>query len=111
GSSLDKHTGLYTNPAIQQVVNEVLFKNKSDDAIKQGKYYNPFPQVAFALMLTVIECAIDEWASGSCEMITFREDDYSSIFGSHLASLNEFNQAAGKLDLLKKLLKQVYSNG
>ncbi|KAI5987800.1 hypothetical protein EDC04DRAFT_2614668 [Pisolithus marmoratus] len=76
GSSLDKHTGLYTNPAVQQVVNKVLFKNKSDDAIKWEK-----------------------------------EDDYSSMFGSHLASLNEFNQAAGELDLLKKLLEQVYSNG
>ncbi|KAI6040961.1 hypothetical protein EDC04DRAFT_2893519 [Pisolithus marmoratus] len=86
-------------------------KNKSDDAIKWEKYYNLFPRVAFALVLMVIECAIDEWASSSHEMITFREDDYSSVFGSHLASLNEFNQAAGELDLLKKLLEQVYSNG
>ncbi|KIK26764.1 hypothetical protein PISMIDRAFT_94290 [Pisolithus microcarpus 441] len=109
-----RHTGLYTNPAIQQIINEVLFKNKSDDAIKWEKYYNPFPTVAFALALMavgLIECAIDEWASGSCEMITFKEDDYSGVFSSHLASLNEFSKAAGELDLLKKLLEQVYSTG
>ncbi|KAI6016623.1 hypothetical protein PISMIDRAFT_116936, partial [Pisolithus microcarpus 441] len=111
GSSLDEHTGLYTNPAIQQIINEVLFKNKSDDAIKWEKYYNPFPTVAFALTLTAIECAIDEWASGSREMITFKEDDYSGVFSSHLASLNKFSKAAGELDLLKKLLEQVYSMG
>ncbi|KAI6000081.1 hypothetical protein EDD15DRAFT_2488240 [Pisolithus albus] len=110
-SSLDKHTGLYTNPAIQQVINEVLFKNKSDDGIKWAKYYNPFPRVAFALALTAIECAIDEWASGSREMISFKEDEYSGIFNSHLTSLDEFSKAAGKLDLLKKLLEQVYSTG
>ncbi|KAI6016998.1 hypothetical protein BKA83DRAFT_96632 [Pisolithus microcarpus] len=93
-SSLDEHTGLYTNPAIQQVINEVLFKNKSDDGIKWAKYYNPFPRVAFALALTAIECAIDEWASGSREMISFKEDEYSGVFNSHLASLDEFSKAA-----------------
>ncbi|KAI6130081.1 hypothetical protein EV401DRAFT_1884516 [Pisolithus croceorrhizus] len=64
-----------------------------DDAIKWVKYYNPFPQVAFTLALTAIECAINE------------------VFNSHLASLDEFSKAAGKLDLLKKLLEQVYSTG
>ncbi|KAI6116472.1 hypothetical protein F5141DRAFT_989493, partial [Pisolithus sp. B1] len=108
GTYLDKHTGLYTNPVIQQVINEVLFKNKSDDGIKWAKYYNPFPQVAFALALTAIKCAIDEWASGSCEMISFKEDEYSGVFYSHLTSLDEFSKVAGKLDLLKKLLEQVY---
>ncbi|KAI6116545.1 hypothetical protein EDD16DRAFT_1708415 [Pisolithus croceorrhizus] len=111
GSSLDEHTGLYTNPAIQQVINEVLFKNKSDDAIKWRKYYNPFPRVAFALALTAIKCAIDEWSSSSHEMIVFKEDDYSGVFGSHLTLLNKFSQAAGDLDLVKKLLEQVYNMG
>ncbi|KAI6101850.1 hypothetical protein F5141DRAFT_962373, partial [Pisolithus sp. B1] len=84
GSSVNEHTGLYTNPVIQQIINEVLFKNKSDDAIKWVKYYNPFPQVAFTLALMAIECAIDEWALGSHEMISFKEDDYSRVFNSHL---------------------------
>ncbi|KAI6110745.1 hypothetical protein EDD17DRAFT_1449759, partial [Pisolithus thermaeus] len=111
GSSLNEHTGLYTNPVIQQVINEVLFKNKLDDSIKWGTYYNPFPQVAFALVLTAIECAIDEWASGLCEMISIKEDNYSRVFNSHLISLDEFSKAAGKLDPLKKLLEQVYDTG
>ncbi|KIK25468.1 hypothetical protein PISMIDRAFT_96614, partial [Pisolithus microcarpus 441] len=45
---------LYTNPAIQQIINKVLFKNKSDDAIKWEKYYNPFPTVVFTLTLTAV---------------------------------------------------------
>ncbi|KAI6027783.1 hypothetical protein PISMIDRAFT_118422, partial [Pisolithus microcarpus 441] len=61
GSSLDEHTGLYTNPAIQQVINEVLFKNKSDDAIKWGKYYDPFPCVAFALALTAVGFTLSKY--------------------------------------------------
>ncbi|KAI6024221.1 hypothetical protein EDC04DRAFT_2606585 [Pisolithus marmoratus] len=61
-----------------------------NDGIKWGKYHNPFPQVAFALVLTV-------------------EDDYLGVFNSHLTSLDEFSKVAGDLDLLKKLLEQVYS--
>ncbi|KAI5985886.1 hypothetical protein EDD15DRAFT_2373800 [Pisolithus albus] len=44
-------------------------------------------------------------------MIVFKEDDYSGVFSSHLASLNEFSQAAGDLNLVKKLLEQVYGTG
>ncbi|KIK11256.1 hypothetical protein PISMIDRAFT_123020 [Pisolithus microcarpus 441] len=62
-SSLDEHTGLYTNPAIQQVINEVLFKNKSDDGIKWAKYYNPFPRVAFALALTAVGSVITKYTT------------------------------------------------
>ncbi|KAI6099662.1 hypothetical protein F5141DRAFT_1219013 [Pisolithus sp. B1] len=90
GSSLNEHT---------------------DNAIKWGKYYNAFPCVAFTLTLTAIKCAIDEWSSGLHKMIIFKEDNYSGVFGSHLALPNEFSQAAGDLDLVKKLLKQVYSMG
>ena len=32
-TSLDDHKGIYTNPVIQQVINETLFKNRNDDAI------------------------------------------------------------------------------
>ena len=39
---------------IQQVINEVLFKNKGDEGIKWAEYYDPFPSVAFALTLTVV---------------------------------------------------------
>ena len=39
---------------IQQVINEVLFKNKGDEGIKWAEYYDPFSSVAFALTLTVV---------------------------------------------------------
>ncbi|KAF8545786.1 hypothetical protein OG21DRAFT_1428654 [Imleria badia] len=111
GATLDKHTGLYTNPAIQQLINEVLFKNKGDDALCWEKYFSPFPCAGFALALTAIECAIDEWGSGRCEMISFKEENYSSMFSDHLASLDEFDKMTNKYKLLPNLLKQVYTNG
>jgi len=41
-------------PTIQQVVNDVLFKNKGDDGICWAKYYNPFPIVGFALAIMAV---------------------------------------------------------
>ncbi|KAF8133435.1 hypothetical protein EV363DRAFT_1083436, partial [Boletus edulis] len=105
GATLDKHTGHYTNPAIQKLINEMLFKNKSDNALCWEKYYSPFPHAVFALTL------IDEWASGACEMSPFKEENYSSVFSDHLASLDEFDKMTTKYKLLPNLLKQVYVNG
>lgn len=54
GRTLEEHDGIYQNRGIQQLINEVLFKNKSDDGITWAKYYKPFPVVAFALALTAV---------------------------------------------------------
>ncbi|KAF8134817.1 hypothetical protein EV363DRAFT_1075821, partial [Boletus edulis] len=111
GASLDAHTGIYANPAIQQVINEVLFKNASDDGVRWAKYYSPFPCVGFALALTAIECAIDKWATGVCQTIWFTEDDYADVFVSHHNGLVSFNKATIKYKLLPTILQQVFQNG
>ncbi|KAN0081508.1 hypothetical protein V8E55_009132 [Tylopilus felleus] len=111
GQSLDEHTGIYMTPAIQQVINAVLFKNKNDDGIRWGRYYKPFPIVGFALTITAIECAINEWESGVREMIVFKEHEYSTVFGKHLGSLDEFNTMTASIGLLMKLLQRVYNHG
>ncbi|KAN0091454.1 hypothetical protein V8E55_005020 [Tylopilus felleus] len=101
GESLDDHTGIYMSPAIQQVVNAVLFKNKNDDGIRWARYYKPFP----------IECAINEWESGVREMIVFKEHEFSSVYKKHLDSLEEFKTMTALIGLLMKLLQQVHNDG
>lgn len=125
---LDQHDRIYQNKAIQQLINEVLFKNKSDNGIKWAKYYNPFPTSAFVLALTAVgmqchvmdyrltsciqlQCAIDEWASRWHEPIAFKEYEYTSIFTTHFQSLNDFADALAKYNLVLKLMQQVYNNG
>ncbi|KAF8549496.1 hypothetical protein OG21DRAFT_1421186 [Imleria badia] len=111
GPSLDEHKGIYMTPAIQQVINDVLFKNKGDDGIRWAKYYNPFPVMGFALTITAIKCAINEWESGVREMIIFKEPEYSSVFRSHLASLKEFKTVTMSINLLARTQQRVYNNG
>ncbi|KAF8141126.1 hypothetical protein EV363DRAFT_1097146, partial [Boletus edulis] len=109
--SIERHVGIYANPAIQQVINEVLFKHANNDGIRWARYYSPFPRVGFALTLTVIECAIDEWAMGVRQNVTFRKEDYSDVFTSHMNALNEFDEVASRYNLLPTILQQVFDNG
>ncbi|KAF8551357.1 hypothetical protein OG21DRAFT_1418164 [Imleria badia] len=111
GQTLDEHTGIYMMPAIQQVINDMLFKNKGDDGVCWDKYYNSFPVVGFALAITAIECAINEWESGARGMIVFKEHKYSAVFRSHLASLEEFKTVTVSINLLARIQQQVYDTG
>ena len=115
------------SPAIQQVVNAVLFKNKNDDGIRWARYYKPFPVAGFTLTITVvrfdlyegrvthyieqIECAINEWESGVREMIVFKEHEFSSVYKKHFDSLEEFKTMTALIGLLTKLLQQVHNDG
>ncbi|KAN0097980.1 hypothetical protein V8E55_002426, partial [Tylopilus felleus] len=105
------HAGIYRHKAIQQIINEILFSTKADDGIKWAEYYNPFPSVAFALTLTTIKCAIDEWASGRREMIPFKEDQYKGCYTHHLETLEYFHQQTHQMDILLKIQQQVFNNG
>ncbi|KAI9454428.1 hypothetical protein HD554DRAFT_2002350, partial [Boletus coccyginus] len=102
---------VYMMPAIQQVINTILFKNWSDNGVQWAKYYKPFPIVGFALTLTAIKCAINKWESDVHEMIVFKEHEYSTVFKSHLASLKEFQTMTAPIGLLAKLLQQAYNHG
>ncbi|KZT05796.1 uncharacterized protein LAESUDRAFT_655250, partial [Laetiporus sulphureus 93-53] len=65
GDMNNHYKGLYQHRIIQLIINRVWFKDKQDDGIVLDKVYHPFPFVAFAIVLTAIECTIDEWVSGT----------------------------------------------
>ena len=44
-------------------------------------------------------------------MIVFKEHEYSAVFRSHLASLEEFKTVTVSINLLARILQQVYNNG
>ena len=64
-----------------------------------------------ALTLQKIECVLNEWTTGRCELIHFKEDQYKGAFDQHLKTLNYFHQKTCEMDILPRMLQQVYDNG
>jgi len=98
--------GLYRHPIIQKVVNITWFQNKDDVGIIFHQYFAPIPFEAIALVLTVIECCIDEWSTGTYKESSWKEVDYQANYLSHLNSLRDYhNRAPYKKD--RSLLQRI----
>ncbi|KAI5993207.1 hypothetical protein EDD15DRAFT_2196649 [Pisolithus albus] len=89
----DGQRGFLKAPLIQKIINMMWFANKHDDGISFADHFNPFPYPALALVLTAIECCIDEWATGTRMDIAFTIQEYRGMFESHLSCLREFEEA------------------
>ncbi|KII90200.1 hypothetical protein PLICRDRAFT_138729 [Plicaturopsis crispa FD-325 SS-3] len=111
GETTQDHIGLYENKIIQKVVNQMWFKSKHDDGVTFVEYYHPFPAVALALVLTAIECAIDEWASGSLVKIKFEIDVYRDVYNRHLDAIYDFEEASRSQGIMVHLLTRLHDNG
>ncbi|KAI6042678.1 hypothetical protein EDC04DRAFT_2563907, partial [Pisolithus marmoratus] len=56
--------GFLKAPLIQKIINTMWFANKHDKGIMFPKHFKPFPYPTLVLVLTAIECCIDEWVTG-----------------------------------------------
>ncbi|KAG1868654.1 hypothetical protein F4604DRAFT_1927193 [Suillus subluteus] len=97
-------------PAInlQEGINIMWFANRNDEGIIYHKYFNPIPTEVVALVLTAIECCIDEWTQGLKEDIKFTSATYGSVYKGHLASLQHFQQHIAPYKLLEKICDNLY---
>ncbi|KAF7968707.1 hypothetical protein HWV62_29668 [Athelia sp. TMB] len=103
--------GIYGAGIIQQGVNVIFFNDKKDEGVLFPEFYKPFPEVALALILTAIECCIDEWNTGSQILKKFTSEEYSTIFDEHMRNLTDFDLHTKEYGLLPKLLSRLYDNG
>ncbi|KAI5993869.1 hypothetical protein EDD15DRAFT_2366950 [Pisolithus albus] len=95
-------------PLIQEIVNMMWFANKHDDGVAFPEHFKPFPHPALALVLTAIECCIDEWATGTRMDIAFTIQEYRNVFESHLNCLREFEDATKEFGVLPGICKKMY---
>ncbi|KAG1719440.1 uncharacterized protein EDB91DRAFT_1065646, partial [Suillus paluster] len=75
----------------------------SDEGIVYAKYFDPLPVQTIALILTAIECCIDEWMTGVKEDIKFSSVAYSPVYLIHLKSLRRFEERTAAYKLLGKI--------
>ncbi|KAH9857337.1 hypothetical protein C2E23DRAFT_693633, partial [Lenzites betulinus] len=95
--------GLYEAEILQIVINRVFYKSSEDDGISLADVYDPFPVPGLALVLTAIQCAIDEWDTGAFASVTFSEEAYSAVYEQHLQELNAYELESGEDHVVKDI--------
>ncbi|KAJ7856440.1 hypothetical protein B0H13DRAFT_1178125 [Mycena leptocephala] len=111
-ADVEGRKGIYKAKIIQKAVNQMWFNNRRDEGAKHPELLGPiFPKPAFALVLSAIECSIDEWATGIKTDVPFTSADYRSVYQEHLKCLNEFEKHTAPRDILGNILTRVHNIG
>ncbi|KAG1890780.1 hypothetical protein F4604DRAFT_1566478 [Suillus subluteus] len=87
------------------------FRDKKDEGVLYPEFYQPFPEVGLALLLTAIESGIDEWSTGAQSNKMFTMDEYQGVLDEHLNNLADFDEHTKAQGLLPKLLSHLHDNG
>ncbi|KAF8120118.1 hypothetical protein EV363DRAFT_1192076 [Boletus edulis] len=78
---------MYRNPLILKLIKTVWFCDVHADGVRFTRYFSPFPVQVVAFVLTAIECAIDEWSTGTLKKHNFEGKRYSAVYARHLKDL------------------------
>ncbi|KAJ7604631.1 hypothetical protein FB45DRAFT_880313 [Roridomyces roridus] len=103
--------GIFRNIAIQKIINAVFFANRKDEGPNFPEYFDPLPLFVLALILTVIENCIDEWASGTRTDIPFTANEYREVYHRHVAALQEFDEVTKEYGILNTILQNLHDSG
>ncbi|KAG1794062.1 hypothetical protein EV424DRAFT_1335561, partial [Suillus variegatus] len=100
--------GIYKTELLQDGINVMWFANRSDEGIVYNQFFNPMPIKLIALMLTTIECCIDEWMQGVKEDIRFTAIAYGSVYNNHLNSLQRFDERTAPYKLFERICDNLH---
>ncbi|KAG1788033.1 uncharacterized protein HD556DRAFT_1312314 [Suillus plorans] len=95
--------GIYKTELLQLGINIMWFTNRHDEGVIHHKYFNPMPVEVIALVLTTIECCIDEWLQGLKEDIKFMSATYGTVYHGHFCLLQRFDERTAPYKLLDKI--------
>ncbi|KAI0682073.1 hypothetical protein C8T65DRAFT_597643 [Cerioporus squamosus] len=105
--------GLYQVGIIQSIINRVYYKGPKDDGVVHDDVYRPFPLKGLALVLTAIECAIQEWETGVYSNVNFNQQAYSTVYAKHVKDLENFEYKGQQRsnDVLAKIRTKLSERG
>ncbi|KAG1836803.1 hypothetical protein DFJ58DRAFT_611510, partial [Suillus subalutaceus] len=95
--------GIYKTELLQDGINLMWFANRNDEGVIYHKYFNPMPVEVVALVLTAIECCIDELLQGLKEDIKFTLAAYGFVYKGHLDLLQCFQERTAPYKLLDRI--------
>ncbi|KAG1747496.1 hypothetical protein EDD22DRAFT_958240 [Suillus occidentalis] len=102
-------SGIYKMELLQLSINVMWFADQHDEGVIHHKYFNPMPIKVIALVLTTIECCIDEWLQGLKEDVKFMLATYGPVYHGHFSSLQCFNKYMAPYKLLKKICVNLHN--
>ncbi|KAG1867723.1 hypothetical protein F4604DRAFT_1927517 [Suillus subluteus] len=100
--------GIYKMELLQLGVNVMWFANRHDKGIIYHKYFNPMPIEVITLVLTTIECCINEWLQGLKEDVKFTSATYGTVYYGHFGSLQCFNERMAPYKLLERICTNLH---
>ncbi|KAL6305614.1 hypothetical protein BKA93DRAFT_730747 [Sparassis latifolia] len=84
-------TTLCRNPIIAEILTKMWFVDAEDDGIRYQEYFIGGPSLPLmAQVLTAVECAIDEYTTGTHVKLEMRARKYKSVYLEHLTMLNKW---------------------
>ncbi|KAH9970472.1 hypothetical protein BJV74DRAFT_867052 [Russula compacta] len=112
---IDGENGLpCRHPIIQQAINAIWFDNRRCEGVMFPHEFCPMPYEATALVLTVIECCLDEWSGGPWIEAPFTSEHYKETYVEHLTALKALTSQGlntRHCDPLYRLRRDLYNEG
>jgi len=103
--------GVYENPVIQRITNEMWFANQKDEGVAFPRYFSPrLPLTTLALILTVIQNVLEEWMTGKRKSIHFTRKLYQEKLEAHLSSLEDFSERTKRYRILPTILTAIITH-
>ncbi|KAJ7347810.1 hypothetical protein DFH08DRAFT_698799 [Mycena albidolilacea] len=111
-SKADSRKGLYKAPLIQKSLNVMWFANRRSEGATHPEMFGPIlRKPTLALVLTAIECGIDEWATGIKADVPFTSADYRSVYIDHIKAMSDFETRSAPRDILGNILTRLHNIG
>ncbi|TFY52982.1 hypothetical protein EVG20_g10319 [Dentipellis fragilis] len=104
------HQGLFRNPIVLTLLTHQWVSRKNGEAA--GIYaalFNPIPEELIALIVSTVECVINDYAGGSFQPKgnNFSADKYSVVYDRHLKSLSKYKKL--KPAMFRKLQEDLWA--
>ncbi|KAG6872832.1 hypothetical protein C0995_006132 [Termitomyces sp. Mi166 len=94
---------VYKSKLVQKIINAMWFKNKEDVGVVFFDNFSLFLLSALALVLTIIDCCIEEWMTSIRTPIHFLSKLYCEMYLAHLKQIEEFKKYTTEVHPFKVL--------
>ncbi|KDQ62843.1 hypothetical protein JAAARDRAFT_188486 [Jaapia argillacea MUCL 33604] len=100
--------GFCEHPLIQRIINTMWFRDREDEGVVYERYFHhQLHVVTLALVLTVIECVLDEWLEGNYKLVEFSATAYQDCLDEIYSALKQFDHDTKPIRIISSICKSL----